>query len=133
MPEQCELLFKVQIIWSDPEDFASCVEFFIRAKAIIVSSKLRGETIAITSKLKQFVCFGKEESSRNSLQIVTRCEIFEHKNEEYIALGCRDGSVVVKLSGTILSQTNVAHIKPTEDQNEEEEKSNTQINSMDTT
>jgi hypothetical protein len=52
MPEQCELLFKVQIFWSDPEDFASCVEFFIRAKAIIISSKLKGETIAITSKLK---------------------------------------------------------------------------------
>jgi len=52
MPEQCELLFKVQLYWTDPEDYASCVEFFIRAKAIIVSSKLGGETIAITSKLK---------------------------------------------------------------------------------
>jgi hypothetical protein len=67
------------------------------------------------------------------LQIVTRCEIFEHKNEEYIALGLKDGSVVVKLSGTILSQTNVAHIKPTEEKTEEEEKSNAQANSMDTT
>ena len=102
MPEQCEILFKVQLVWSDPEDFASCVEFFIRAKAIIVSSKLRGETIAITSKLKQFVCFGKEEGVKQNSNVVTKCEIFEHKNEEYIALGLRDGSVIVKLSGSIL-------------------------------
>lgn len=71
------------------------------------------------------MCFGKDEGTRNSLQVVTRCEIFEHKNEEYIALGLKDGSVIVKMSGTILSQTNVAHIKPTEEQNEEEEKDNT--------
>ena len=42
------------------------------------------------------------------------CEIFEHKNEEYIALGLKDGSVIVKLSGTILSQTNIVHINPNE-------------------
>ena len=116
MPEQCELLFKHQIFWSDPEDFASCVEFFIRAKAIIVSSKIKGETIAITSKLKQFVCFGKEDGNKIEQQVISRLEIFEHKNEEYIAMGLKDGSVIVKLSGTILSQANVAHIKPT-DQN----------------
>ena len=110
MPEQCELLFKYQIYWTDSEDFASCVEFFIRAKAIIVTSKLKGETIAITSKLKQFVCFGKEEGIRSDTQIISRLEIFEYKNEEYIAIGLKDGSVIIKLSGTILSATNVAHI-----------------------
>jgi len=39
MPEQCELLFKMQIKW-DAEDFAKSIEFYIRAKAIIITSKI---------------------------------------------------------------------------------------------
>ena len=70
------------------------------------------------------MCFGKEDANRLDSQVISRMEIFEHKNEEYIALGLKDGSVIVKLSGTILSQTNFAHIKPNEpDQTDEEEKS----------
>jgi hypothetical protein len=41
MPEQCELLFKTEIKW-EKEDFASCIEFYMRAKAIVISSKLHG-------------------------------------------------------------------------------------------
>lgn len=48
--DQSELLFKLQLEWQDPEDFAVCCDFFLRAKAIIVCSRL-GQNIVVTSKL----------------------------------------------------------------------------------
>jgi hypothetical protein len=54
--------------------------------------------------------------------VVTCCELYEYKNEEYIALGLKDGSVVIKLSENILNNLIVDHIKPGQDNNVEEEK-----------
>ncbi len=54
--------------------------------------------------------------------MVTCCELYEYKNEEYIALGLKDGSVVIKLSENILNNLIVDHIKPGQDNNVEEEK-----------
>ena len=39
-PDQSELLFKYQVKWTLPEDYAISVEFYLRAKCIIVTSKL---------------------------------------------------------------------------------------------
>ncbi len=41
----------MQLKWDDPEDYAGSIAFFMRAKAIVVSSKLKGQTIIINSKL----------------------------------------------------------------------------------
>ena len=43
---------------------------------------------------------------------VSRIEIFEHKNEEYFALGMRDGSVIIKLTGSVLNKSIIKHIRP---------------------
>ena len=53
---------------------------------------------------------------------ITRIELFEHKNEEYFALGLRDGSVRVKLSGSVMNKNIVAHIDPSEMEDLEEVK-----------
>ena len=45
--DQSELLFKTQIEWSDPNDYAVCCDFVLRAKAIFVTSR-NGENIVIT-------------------------------------------------------------------------------------
>lgn len=54
--DQSELLFKYQIGWTERNDYAVCCDFFLRAKAIFVCSRL-GENIVVTSKLKQFPVF----------------------------------------------------------------------------
>ena len=52
MPDSCELLFKMQLRWNDPEDFAATCEFFLRAKAIVITSKLKGQNTILTSTFK---------------------------------------------------------------------------------
>ena len=51
MSDQSELLFKIQLKFQSSEDFATCVEFYIKARAIIVGSNL-GQSIVITRDLK---------------------------------------------------------------------------------
>ena len=89
------------------------MQLFLKAKAILVSSKLNGETVAVTNKLKQYPCLGKaSEGSKQPNYVVTCCELYDYKNEEYIALGLKDGSVVIKLSENLLNNLIVDHIKP---------------------
>lgn len=109
MPDSCELLFKMQLRWNDPEDFAATCEFFLRAKAIVITSKLKGQNIVINSSLKLKDCFDTstftDDKGKEHQMHISRIQIFEHKNEEYFALGMRDGSVVIKPTGSILSNT----------------------------
>ena len=51
--DQSELLFKFQLTWQDPSDFAVTCDFFLREKAIIISSRM-GENVVVTSKFQQF-------------------------------------------------------------------------------
>ena len=51
---------------------------------------------------------------------IALCQIFEFRNEEYFALGMRDGTLVVKPSGTILNGKTYAHIVPQRDAGEDE-------------
>ena len=57
-PDQSELLFKHQLVFKHFNDFASSVEFYLRARCIIVNSKY-GENLVVTAKNKQFEVFGK--------------------------------------------------------------------------
>jgi hypothetical protein len=75
MSEQTELLFKMQLRWADPNDFATCCEFYLRAKAIVVTSKLKGQTVVINSQLKMRDCFGEGSNDMH----VSRVLLFEHK------------------------------------------------------
>lgn len=45
--DQSELLFKTQIEWTDHTDYAVSCDFFLRAKAIFVTSRF-GENIVVT-------------------------------------------------------------------------------------
>ena len=63
---------------------------------------------------------------------MTCCELYDYKNEEYIALGLKDGSVVIKLSENILNNLIVDHIKPGQDKVEEEKDTSLQEKSLDT-
>lgn len=50
MPDQNELLFKLQLKFKSEDDWAACVEFYPKARLILVCSRL-GENIAITRNL----------------------------------------------------------------------------------
>lgn len=50
---------------------------------------------------------------------VSTIELFEHKNEEYFALGMRDGTAVIKPTGSVLSPNILCHIIPPTDSDEE--------------
>lgn len=50
-PDQSELLFKHQLVFKHFNDFASSVEFYLRARCIIVNSKY-GENLVVTAKNK---------------------------------------------------------------------------------
>ena len=50
---------------------------------------------------------------------MSRIELFEHKQDEYFALGLRDGSVIIKPSGAILSHNVFAHVQPVSEKGEE--------------
>ena len=91
-PDQSELLFKHQLKFRHASDFATTVEFYLRAKAIIVSSK-RGQNIVITSQLKQCDVFGSMDGSLKVCKLLH----FDHKGgNEMIALGLYNGNVIVK-------------------------------------
>ena len=64
--------------------------------------------------------------------MVTCCELYDYKNEEYIALGLKDGSVLIKLSENILNNSIVDHIKPGQDKTEKEKETSLQEKSLDT-
>lgn len=49
--DQCELLFYKPITFKEADDYGVALEFYWRAKSIIISSKM-GESIAITKNLK---------------------------------------------------------------------------------
>merc|ERR1712151_75485 len=77
-PDQSELLFKHKIVFRHPNDFATTVEFYLRAKAIIVSSK-RGQNIVITSQLKQYDVFKENLSADMGKYLeVSRLLHFDH-------------------------------------------------------
>ena len=56
-PDQSELLFKYQVTFTHPNDYAKTVEFYLRAKCIMVSSKC-GQNIVVTAQSKQFDILG---------------------------------------------------------------------------
>ena len=79
--------------------------------------------MVISSQLKLRDCFVNargenkftdSQGEEHALSI-SRIELFEHKNEEFFALGLRDGSVVIKPSGSILSDSVMHHIVPPSD------------------
>jgi hypothetical protein len=41
--------------------------------------------------------------------------VYEHKHEEYFALGMRDGSLVLKQTGSVLNASVFAHVVPPRD------------------
>ena len=84
--DQSELLFKKRIQFASEEDYAIAVEFYFRAKCIVICSKL-GENIVITSQLKQFNVFGPADRRIE----ISNVHLFEHKNQEKIALGLTNG------------------------------------------
>jgi hypothetical protein len=43
---------------------------------------------------------------------ISLVQIFEYRNEEYFALGMRDGSLVIKPTGSILNSKTFAHVEP---------------------
>ena len=106
-PDQSELLFKHQLRFRHAADFATTVEFYLRAKAIIVSSK-RGQNIVITSQLKQYDVFG---TMGNNLK-VSKLLHFDHKSgNEMIALGLYNGDVIVKQAETLLSDDTITTLR----------------------
>ena len=67
------------------------MEFYLRAKAIIVCSK-KGQNIVITSQLKQYDVFGNMSNNHK----VSKLLHFDHKGNEMIAIGLYDGRVIIK-------------------------------------
>jgi hypothetical protein len=70
--DQCELLFSVPLTFKNPDDYGVSLEFYWRAKAILVSSKM-GESIAVTNYLKQWNIFeeGSEDVQVKSLVVAS--------------------------------------------------------------
>ena len=73
-PDQSELLFKYQLQFKSQSDYAVNVEFYLRAKCIIVSSKF-GQNLVVTSHSKQFDIFGPSSVGMR----VSRILLFDHK------------------------------------------------------
>ena len=71
MPDQCELVFKLPLKFDSPDDYAMCVEFYLRARLIIVTTNL-GQSIVITRDLKQ-------QPALTSPLKVTRMHVYENK------------------------------------------------------
>jgi hypothetical protein len=84
----------------------------MRAKCIIVTSKISGESLIINSKLAQKNCFGLNEDKEFVPLMVSKLEQFEYKNEEYFAVGLRDGTVLIKQGEQIMSKNNYAIVEP---------------------
>lgn len=116
MPEQCELLLKYQLKWSD-EDFACAIEFYMRAKCLIVTSKLTGESLVVNSKLQQRNCFGVKDDRFIPVHI-SRIEQFEYKNDEYFAVGMTDGSVQIRVGEQIMSKNCWAVVEPPKEEDD---------------
>jgi hypothetical protein len=105
--DQSELLFKVQINWTDKKnDYAVCCELYLRAKAILVCSRL-GENVVITSQLKQFPVFGEPNRRK-----VSRLHFFEYRGVDMIAVGLRTGECILKKADTLLSDQEEVRIAP---------------------
>ena len=80
-----------------PDDYASSVEFYLRAKCIIVTSKC-GQNLVVTAQAKQFNIFGpKFEGMR-----VSRVMLFDHKATEYLAIGLTSGNCIVKMADKLM-------------------------------
>lgn len=132
LPDRCELLFKLQLKWANPDDYAQSCDFFLRAKAIVIVSKIAGQAIVITHELKIRNCFGEgqkfnNEQGNDQTLDISRIEIFEYRDEEFFALGLRDGTVVVKPSGAILTNSVAHHIVPPEDDGYDDHDSNDKV------
>jgi len=92
-PDQSELLFKYQVKFEHADDFAASVEFYLRAKCIIVTSKF-GQNIVVTAQSKQFNIFGPSFEGMR----VSRVMLFDYKSTEYLAIGLSSGNCIIKLA-----------------------------------
>ena len=99
-PDQSELLFKFQIQFTNKLDYSTSVEFYLRAKCIIVSSKF-GQNIVITSHLKQFDIFGP----RFKGMCVSKVLHFDYKNSEYLAIGLTNGNCIIKRADKLMNES----------------------------
>ena len=88
---QSELLFKIQLKWTEDQDYAVACDIYLCTKSIFVCSKL-GQNIVVTKELKQFSLFGDKK-----LQI-SKMLFFEIKGVEMLALGFRSGVGIIKNS-----------------------------------
>ena len=105
-PDQSELLFKYQLQFTSPNDYAVNVEFYLRAKCIIVSSKF-GQNLVVTSHSKQFDIFGPSSVGMR----VSRILLFDHKQTENLAIGLTTGNCIVKLADKLMKDENVMEIR----------------------
>lgn len=69
---------------------------FLRAKSIVITSK-KGESIVVHSTLRQKECFPNKN--------ICCLSLIEYKTQEYFVLGSPDGAVTMKLSGTVLTDS----------------------------
>ena len=82
------------------------VEFYLRAKCIIVSSKF-GQNLVVTSHSKQFDIFGPSSVGMR----VSRILLFDHKQTENLAIGLTTGNCIVKLADKLMKDENVMEIR----------------------
>ena len=80
-----------------PDDYATSVEFYLRAKCIIVTSKF-GQNIVVTAQSKQENIFGPSYAGMR----VSRVLLFDHKATEYVAIGLTSGNCIIKVADKLL-------------------------------
>lgn len=50
---------------------------------------------------------------------ITKMELFEHKDEEFFGLGLKDGSLIIKKTGTVLVPEIYDHVQPVKNESNE--------------
>ena len=73
------------------------MEFYLRAKCILVSSKF-GQNIVVTSTSNQFDIYGQ---SHKGMQ-VSKIMHFDYKQTEYLALGLVSGNTIIKVADKLM-------------------------------
>jgi hypothetical protein len=83
----------------------SC-DFFLRAKAIIVSSRL-GENVVVTSKFQQFPVVAQGGKMQ-----VSKVMFFDRRDVDMVAIGLRSGVGVIKKADSLIGPKEEARVIP---------------------
>lgn len=84
-------------------------DFWLRAKAIIVSSRF-GENIVVTSKFQQYPVVAPQPNEKK-LQI-SKIMFFDRRDVDMVAIGLRTGVGIIKKLDTIIGPKEEARVYP---------------------